>query len=423
MERKRFGVVDGQIAIASEPEHAYLLENTVLFGECVCRSCKDMLDMQIGLDVSTLAEQPFSSPYRIVLYATFFGKISGQYAISLAEKTALSLIGEYDFEASAEYVRNLRPTFSGLLMELLNVSAGRALLDLQSTFGRLTVLPPTVVYGEIQFPPIRSASVRITSSFGDMLCSCSLDLAKVALGREIDAARKKLTLLNESQDAMLVKPRDLPNARFQAMYKALAEAGGDFYDVVEISSEKYAYFLADASGHDIATSFVTAQLRALLRQNCYGDKAPIDSMRMVNNVLGGLLGAFDYVTAWYLVLDRKKGVLQAIGMGHPPFLFVPHAGEARLIEGGGVMLGAFPDADFPILEMPVQPGDRIYLYSDGLVEGNGNIMWSEGAQMLLSDIEQLRSLQLADAIISLCEIAFPEGTTPRDDIVILGIEV
>ncbi|MBU2452169.1 MAG: response regulator, partial [Proteobacteria bacterium] len=78
----------------------------------------------------------------------------------------------------------------------------------------------------------------------------------------------KLRQVTEAQVAMLPTPEENPDALFGVYYKSLEEAGGDFYDILNISDKITGYFVADFSGHDIKISYMTASVKALLAQNC-----------------------------------------------------------------------------------------------------------------------------------------------------------
>jgi sigma-B regulation protein RsbU (phosphoserine phosphatase) len=78
--------------------------------------------------------------------------------------------------------------------------------------------------------------------------------------------RARLEQLRDAQQAILAQPDDCPEANFAVHYKPLEEAGGDFYDVVPLGADMFAYFVADISGHGLSAAFLTSAVKALLRQ-------------------------------------------------------------------------------------------------------------------------------------------------------------
>ncbi len=245
----------------------------------------------------------------------------------------------------------------------------------------------------------------------------------IATNSLIASQAEKLKQISEAQTSMLVTPESLPDARFGVYYLALHEAGGDFYDVLSISEDIFGYFVADFSGHDIKTSYLTVSVKALLKQNSTPVYQALESIQMINNVLVGILPEGKYLTACYARLNRKKKQMTIINAGHPPVVYVPKDGEARLIEMEGDILGMFSDVIFGRQDLTVSPGDRFYLYSDGLIESTQEkIVWSKGAEILVDTCNKVRDIpidRVADKIVSL----ILGDTEVDDDVVVLGIEI
>jgi CheY-specific phosphatase CheX len=404
-------------------ENAYLDNNTLVFATNVRQSIQDMIGKTCTLREGTLKRRLFSTPLKTIAFISFVGKITGQYVIAIDDITSLKLSDLYTPEMSDEEIREQRHTASGALKEILNVAVGHSIIELEKMFGTLVYFPPTVVYGEVEFPAIVSADMELDSESGLLHCACCLNLANLKIGRKLEEAQKKLMRVSESQSAMLLQPEELPNARFCVLYKSLDEAGGDIYDVFKISDDIYGYFIGDVAGHDIGVGFITASIKALLRQNCTEEFTPLESMRNVNNVLCDLFPSFEYVTACYVVLNRKRGFFSVINMGHPPMLFVPQQGESELLSSEGDVLGAFKESTFQSIERSVSPGDRIVIYTDGLVEGKGKSMWAQEADALLLHAAKLRNIPLKTVADALFHFMYTDSARPTDDVVVLGIEV
>ncbi|MCP4116662.1 MAG: fused response regulator/phosphatase [Desulfobacteraceae bacterium] len=238
-----------------------------------------------------------------------------------------------------------------------------------------------------------------------------------------DQARK-LRQITEAQNAMMPLAEEFPNARFGVYYKALEEAGGDFYDILNISDQITGYFVADFSGHDIKTSYMTASIKALLAQNCNPVYSPQESMKMINDVLVEILTDGKYLTACYVWLNRSTGSLCIISAGHPPVVHVPKGKDPEVIRMNGDILGMFKDARFGIHRIRVNPGDRLFIYSDGLVESvRQKVTWATGAESLIEKFKQIRDVPYCDAPASLMETIFEKGEGPEDDVVVLCVEV
>lgn len=235
---------------------------------------------------------------------------------------------------------------------------------------------------------------------------------------------EKLKQVQEAQASLLVSPAELPQACFGIYYASLLEAGGDFYDVVPISPHIFGYFVADVSGHDIRTSFLTSALKALLKQNSAPIYQPRETIRMLNSVLLEIFPAEKYLTACYVRLNRQTHILSVVNAGHPPALYLPRHGAPRLLEPRGDILGIFPDVHHEQHELEVTPGDRLFLYSDGLVERpEQRRAWPECVGALLDVGEQLRQVEIREAARQLVALMGGETETPSDDVVVMAIEV
>lgn len=235
----------------------------------------------------------------------------------------------------------------------------------------------------------------------------------------------KLAQIRDAQQSILVSPADLPEARFAISYVPVLEAGGDFYDVFPWTESVMGYFVADISGHDLGASFVTSSLKVLLRQNSGPLFTPVETLKNMNSVLATLFRDGKHLTAALLCLNRKRKRLTVVSAGHPPAVYVTPNGQASLLAADGDILGAFATVQFGVLERPVQPGDRIYLYSDGLVERYGTEARSRahGVTELLENCRRVSGLPLDEAVAALTAQVLGPERRPDDDMVLLGIEV
>ncbi|WP_020587865.1 PP2C family protein-serine/threonine phosphatase [Desulfobacter curvatus] len=246
----------------------------------------------------------------------------------------------------------------------------------------------------------------------------------IATNSLVQDQARKLRQLTQAQNAMLPRPEDFPDAGFSVFYLPLEEAGGDFYDILNISNQITGYFLADYSGHDIETSYATASVKALLAQNCTPVYSPRESMKMINDVLVEIMPKEKYLTACYMHLNRGTRVMTIVNAGHPPVVYMPKGKEPFFIKGQGDILGMFADATFGIKKIAVNQGDRFFIYSDGLVESTEKkISWPEGIKRLLSILDGVGKIDLSDVPNILISRLFNGEPVPEDDIVFLCIEV
>ncbi|MGE4553509.1 MAG: PP2C family protein-serine/threonine phosphatase [Desulfovibrionaceae bacterium] len=241
--------------------------------------------------------------------------------------------------------------------------------------------------------------------------------------RIIRAQADRLGQVKNAQRRMLVAPADVPGARFGVRYVPVLEAGGDFYDVLDLGDGVMGYFVADVSGHDLGAGFVTSSLKALLRQNAAADRDPAAVLAAMNRVLRDITPPELYLTAVYARLDRGEGLLTVAGAGHPPALLCLDGGAGPLDLPGDV-LGMFETVELGRRELDVRPGDRLFLYSDGLLESAPGRLGSVAGNLdrLARAGEASADLPIAEAVEAMAETLLG-ATSPADDVVLLGVEI
>jgi len=235
--------------------------------------------------------------------------------------------------------------------------------------------------------------------------------------------RARVGELRDAQQAILTRPEDCPEAHFAVVYKPLEEAGGDFYDVFPLGDGIVAYFVADISGHGASAAFLTAAVKAVLRQFAGPLYTPEDTMRGVNSVMGQIVSEGQYLTACYARLNRERGRLTVISAGHPPAILVNRAGVPVTIEAGSDPLGVFGKSTLRRTDLRVAEGDRFFLYSDGFIESTPGGGRREGLERLVRACVEHHGLPLAESTSRIAAELRPEAQAAWDDQLLLAAEV
>lgn len=235
----------------------------------------------------------------------------------------------------------------------------------------------------------------------------------------------RLDQVKTAQRSLLVAPEDLPRARFAVSFVPVLEAGGDFYDVFEMPGGRVGYFVADVSGHDLGASLMTSSLKALLHRELPRDQSPLAILEDINAVVRSITQSRQYLTAVLAVLDREAMTLTSYCAGHPAPVYAPAEGQARILDSAGDILGFFPQVRIGETRVLVRPGDRLYLYTDGLVERLHEGRRTRGPAMdSLRDLCGLaRSRPLDQAVAGVLEGLTRDAPPPEDDVILLGFEV
>lgn len=233
----------------------------------------------------------------------------------------------------------------------------------------------------------------------------------------------RLAEFRNAQQAILTRPADLPNASFSVFYQSLEAAGGDFYDVLAPRPGVFGYFAADVSGHGVSAAFLTAAIKALLRQYAGPLYSPEDTMRGIDAVMRQMLGAEQYLTACYAEWNRVPNRLSVVSAGHPPVILVRASGEAQKLEMDSSPLGMFSSLVLQRRDLAVSPGDRFFLYTDGLVECSLGGRRRDGMSRLVYSCVHHRSLPLAEAVSKIAAEITSGAARIQDDLLLLGVEI
>jgi sigma-B regulation protein RsbU (phosphoserine phosphatase) len=235
----------------------------------------------------------------------------------------------------------------------------------------------------------------------------------------------RLAELRQAQRSILVSPGDLPEASFAVSYRPLGAVGGDIYDVLRLGDELFGYFVGDVSGHSVGASFLTSAVKALLRHYSGPLYSAEETMCGINSVLRSTIPDGQYMTACYARYYQRKRRLSIVSAGHPAPIRVAADGKSTTFAVEGDPLGVFGSVILEKREFSLDPGDRFYLYTDGLIEdsrlpGGGR---DTGLQRLRRACELRHGLPLADAAHAITAEVRPPAEPAEDDLLLLAVEV
>jgi sigma-B regulation protein RsbU (phosphoserine phosphatase) len=241
----------------------------------------------------------------------------------------------------------------------------------------------------------------------------------------IELQALKLSQLARAQEALIPQSDKIPEAKFHIHYRPLQEAGGDFCHVAAVGDGIHDYAVGDVCGHHVGTAMTTAAIQALLRQNGTSLYSPVEILKIINRVARTLVADGVFITLVYARLNRRTRRLQVAGAGHPPALLQRSDGSSTALWLDGDVIGAFDGADFGCIETEVRTGDRLFLYSDALVEGSpeGRVAtdWKGGVERLQRTLPPC-GIDTADAF-ALFTDQILKVAPPSDDITLMAIEV
>jgi phosphoserine phosphatase RsbU/P len=262
----------------------------------------------------------------------------------------------------------------------------------------------------------------------EVLARVETHLTRQFLERELRRSRDLLDHELESAATMQrhILPRTLPvhaAVEFAAYYRTSRHAGGDYYDVLDLGSDRYGIMLADVSGHGAPAAIVMAMIRAVLHTLPDVDDPPAVLSR-INEHFRYFWGSRTFATAIYGVLDASSRTLRVSCAGHQPPLLARSAGLVRPLQIDAVTPLLLMDfGDVPTSTCTFAPGDRLLLYSDGITEReapDGTMFEEERLSAALAQAATLRPRATIDSLVADVD-AFAGGREPRDDQTLLLI--
>ncbi|MGE3821973.1 MAG: PP2C family protein-serine/threonine phosphatase, partial [Isosphaeraceae bacterium] len=186
---------------------------------------------------------------------------------------------------------------------------------------------------------------------------------------ERDRMERDLKLAEQVQKRFL--PQNLPKVpgyEFFAHYHPAYEVGGDYYDFVQLSQERWAIALADVSGKGVSAALMMAKFSGDTRYCILTENAPGPAANELNTLLCAAGIEEKFITLSLGVLDLERKVLTIASAGHLPVMVRRANGQVEELgeEITGFPLGIVPESDYRQLDVQLAPGDVVVVYSDGV---------------------------------------------------------
>lgn len=152
-------------------------------------------------------------------------------------------------------------------------------------------------------------------------------------------------------------------------YFPMLWVGGDLFDVVENADGSTAFFISDVSGHGVSAAFVTAMIKTSVLAYSGKNVSVSELVGRVNSAIANLIAGDKFVTAFFGVLDADGSRVDYVNAGHLPTLLIrADTNSIDHLDSTQLPLGVGDDLEFPAEQVTVSVGDRMILYTDGIIE-------------------------------------------------------
>ncbi|MDO8586346.1 MAG: SpoIIE family protein phosphatase [Armatimonadota bacterium] len=272
---------------------------------------------------------------------------------------------------------------------------------------------------------VRNWEVRFRTRHGELLTGL---LSAEAL--EVDGQRRLLTIVNDITDrkkaeealeealareqrfSLLLQRALLPSeptagpgydvaAEYVPVYSS-QEIGGDFYDVFRLGECRVGVLIGDVSGKGLEAAAMAAATRSTIHAFVHESASAGEALQRANSVLCSDEDKLDsFVTVFLVIIDACSGEISYSSAGHPPAAICRADGDVEFLECGQLPLALQDPLPFEERRDNLEPGDKLVLYTDGIIEARNGLELLDfaGLQRTLTANARLPASELARAIV------------------------
>lgn len=251
-----------------------------------------------------------------------------------------------------------------------------------------------------------------------------LNMANEELEKEIRANKKEMRMAANIQKGFI--PATIPDwegFQFWVHFAPMSEVSGDLFDYLPLEGDRLGLLVADVSGHGVPAALISAIAKISFQS--HRGRVPSEIFAQVNMEILSHVKMEGYLTAFFAVLDADLGAVYSMAGFPPPLLLRADTGEVEALQGTGTLLGMFADAGDLFLDfnLKLRPGDKLFVYTDGLMEGMNPADEQFQSERIRKAILGTRGMGIRES----CEHIISEyreftlGTEPHDDLTLVGL--
>ena len=269
--------------------------------------------------------------------------------------------------------------------------------------------------------------VRGSSEFASL--SDDINQTVDTLKGYITAAEKRieqeLELARTIQDSALPKNFDFSRKDFEiyAVMDPAKEVGGDFYDFFPVDRNRIALVIADVSGKGIPAALFMMRAKTAIRGLAEAGRDPAEILARANSILCEGNDAEMFVTVWIGIADLRTGLIRCANAGHEyPAVRRSGGGYELVKDKHGLALAAMDGMKYKEYELQLNPGDRLFVYTDGVPEAINSGTEQYGTDRMLRALDAAGNIPLRDVLAAVRQdvAAFVGAVDQFDDITMLN---
>ncbi len=250
----------------------------------------------------------------------------------------------------------------------------------------------------------------------------------VKLNNELSVIKRDIQIAHEIQKSVLTQefPK-IDGVDIALKYKPMTKLGGDFYDVQMVGPGLLGILLADVSGHGIPAAFICSMLKVAYSFHRPDAGNPSTLMGHISSTMLSYTGG-QFITACYACIDLEGRKLRQSNAGHWP-LIIWRKQEQRFIIGyeNSMPIGWYVVTDYPVMESDIIPGDRVILYTDGILEARnqeGKLFGEARFHEFIRNHQECSAAEFVEGIYTavLQWIGGDSDTSLGDDVTIIVVD-
>jgi len=268
----------------------------------------------------------------------------------------------------------------------------------------------------------------------------ALQESMIMIQQANDRMSKDLAVAARVQQSLLPEILPvIPGVAFAWAYRPCSELGGDSLNVFQLDADHVGLYVLDVSGHGVSASLLSVTLSRVLiprrDPSCLFIKAnrapdtntlisPAEIATRLNRMFPMTEDGRQYFTLIYGILNVRNGIFRYTCAGHPPPLYLAPHRPITQCEIGNVPIGLFEDSHDEEATFQLEPGGRLYLYSDGVLEAKDPSRACFGETRLHATLEATQPSPIQVSVDSTVTAAldWTGMNQAQDDLSILAFE-